>query len=100
VRGPKRHCPADAQALTRRFSILEQASLILGSARRFDEVFRDLARLLVPTLADWGAIHLAGEDGVLRFVAGAHRDASRTSSGARRYGPAPAVRPDRARAAG
>jgi PAS domain S-box-containing protein len=68
---------SDAEALTRRFSFLEQGSLILGSARRFDEVFRDLSHLLVPTLADWCTIHLAGEDGVLRYVAGAHREASR-----------------------
>ena len=68
---------ADAEALSRRFSFLEHGSLILSSARQFDEVFRDLSRLLVPTLADWCAIHVAGEDGTLRFVAGTHRDPSR-----------------------
>jgi two-component system, cell cycle sensor histidine kinase and response regulator CckA len=35
---------------------------------------RTLARLSVPTLADWCAIHVASEQGVLQFVAGAHRD--------------------------
>ena len=68
---------ADAEALSRRFSFLEQGSLILSSARQFDEIFRDLARLLVPALADWCAVHVAAEDGALRFVAGAHRDPSR-----------------------
>ncbi len=68
---------ADAEALSRRFSFLEQGSLILSSARQFDEVFRDLSRLLVPALADWCTIHVAAEDGALRFVAGAHRDPSR-----------------------
>jgi two-component system cell cycle sensor histidine kinase/response regulator CckA len=68
---------ADAEALSRRFSFIEQGSLILSSARPFDEVFRDLSRLLVPALADWCAIHVAAEDGALRFVAGAHRDPSR-----------------------
>ena len=68
---------ADAEALSRRFSILEQSSLILTSIRSFDEVFRDLARLLVPTLADWCTIHVANEAGAFKFVAGAHRDASR-----------------------
>ena len=68
---------ADAEALSRRFAFLEQASLILSSARDFDAIFRDLARLLVPTLADWCTIHVATEDGALRFVAGAHRDPSR-----------------------
>jgi two-component system cell cycle sensor histidine kinase/response regulator CckA len=68
---------ADAEALSRRFSFIEQGSLILSSARPFDEVFRDLSRLLVPALADWCSIHVAAEDGTLRFVAGAHRDPSR-----------------------
>jgi two-component system cell cycle sensor histidine kinase/response regulator CckA len=68
---------ADAEALSRRFSFLEQGSLILSSGRQFDEIFRDLARLLVPALADWCAVHVAAEDGALRFVAGSHRDPSR-----------------------
>jgi len=69
----------EAEALARRFAFLEQASLILGSAREFETMFRDLGRLIVPTLADWCAIHLASEDETLRFVAGAHRDPSRRS---------------------
>ena len=69
---------AEAEALSRRFAFLEQASLILSSARDFETTFRDLARLLVPTLADWAMIHLAGEDGESwRLVAVAHRDPSR-----------------------
>jgi PAS domain S-box-containing protein len=68
---------ADAEALARRFAFLEQAALILSSAREFEATFRDLARLIVPTLADWCTIHLAREDGRLQFVAGAHRDPSR-----------------------
>ncbi|MEO6056538.1 MAG: PAS domain S-box protein, partial [Gemmatimonadales bacterium] len=67
----------EAEALARRFAVLEQASLILGSPRDFETMFRDLARLLVPTLADWCTIHLASDDGTLRFVAGAHRDPAR-----------------------
>ena len=46
-----------------RFSFLEQGSLILSSARDFETTFRDLARLLVPALADWCTIHLATEEG-------------------------------------
>ena len=52
---------ADAEALSRRFSFIEQGSLILSSARQFDEIFRDLSRLIVPALADWCAIHVAAE---------------------------------------
>jgi two-component system, cell cycle sensor histidine kinase and response regulator CckA len=68
---------ADAEALSRRFSFIEHGSVILSSGRQFDEIFRDLSRLLVPALADWCAIHVAAEDGGLRFVAGAHRDPTR-----------------------
>ena len=67
----------EAEALSRRFAFLEQGSLILSSARDFETVFRDLSRLLIPTLADWCTIHLANDEGALRFVAGAHRDPSR-----------------------
>ena len=52
---------AEAEALSRRFAFLEQASLILTSSRDFEAAFRDLARLVVPTLADWVTIHLTGE---------------------------------------
>jgi PAS domain S-box-containing protein len=65
---------AEAQGLARRFGFLEQASLILTSPRDFETMFRDFARLIVPTLGDWCAIHLARNGGPLRFVAGAHRD--------------------------
>jgi two-component system, cell cycle sensor histidine kinase and response regulator CckA len=68
---------AEAEALARRFSFLEQSARIFGAARPFDEIFRDLARLLVPTLADWCTIHVAAGSGPLRFVAGSHRDPSR-----------------------
>ncbi len=68
---------AEAEALARRFAFLEQASLILGSARDVETTFRDLARLVVPTLADWCTIHVAADAGVVRFVAGAHRDPTR-----------------------
>jgi two-component system cell cycle sensor histidine kinase/response regulator CckA len=68
---------ADAEALARRYGLLEQASLMLTSERDFETTFRDLARLLVPALADWGTIHLAASDGTLRYVAGAHREPSR-----------------------
>jgi PAS domain S-box-containing protein len=68
---------ADAEALARRFGVLEQASLILTSPRDFETTFRDFTRLIVPTLADWCTVHLARDDGALAFIAGAHRDASK-----------------------
>ncbi len=79
VRAAERSRPgrAEAEALDRRFSFLEQGSLILTSPRDFDAAFRDLARLIVPTMADWCTVHLSTETGGHRFVAGTHRDATR-----------------------
>jgi PAS domain S-box-containing protein len=68
---------AEAETLARRFGVLEQASLILTSPRDFDTTFRDFSRLIVPTLADWCTVHLGSAEGGLRFVGGAHRDASK-----------------------
>ena len=67
----------EAAALDRRFSLLEQAAQALNGVRDRESSLRDLARLLVPALADWCTIHLASEDGSLRFVAGVHRDPAR-----------------------
>jgi two-component system, cell cycle sensor histidine kinase and response regulator CckA len=67
----------EAEALARRFAILDQGARLLGSAGDSDETFRDVARVLVPALGDWCAIHLVSEAGPFRFVAGAHRDPSR-----------------------
>ncbi len=39
--------------------------------------FRELSRILVPTLGDWCAIHAIDEGGTPRFIAGAHRDPAR-----------------------
>jgi PAS domain S-box-containing protein len=68
---------AEAEALDRRLSLLNQASAILASSLDYTETLRDLSRLLVPSMADWCAIHVTTEQGALRFVAGAHRDPAR-----------------------
>jgi two-component system, cell cycle sensor histidine kinase and response regulator CckA len=68
---------AEAEALARRFSLLEQASLLLTSERDVETRFRDFARLIVPALGDWCTVHLAVEEGPLRLMAVAHREASK-----------------------
>ena len=68
---------ADAEALDRRVSFLTQASTTLASSLDYEVTLRELARIMVPALADWVAIYVAGEDGTLRYVAGAHRDPAR-----------------------
>ncbi len=68
---------AEAEALDRRVSFLSQASSTLASSLDYDVTFRDLARIVVPTLGDWCAIHALDERGTPRFMAGAHRDPAR-----------------------
>jgi two-component system cell cycle sensor histidine kinase/response regulator CckA len=67
----------EAEALDRRLSFLEQVGERLASSLEYEHTLRDLARLMVSGLADWCTIHLAAEQGMLQFVAGAHRDPAR-----------------------
>ncbi len=67
----------EAEALDRRVSFLTQASATLASSMDYEVTLRELTRIMVPSLADWCAAHVAGPDGTLRFVAGAHRDPAR-----------------------
>jgi hypothetical protein len=68
---------AEAEALDRRVSFLSQASSTLASSLDYEVTFRELARIVVPTLGDWCAIHAIDDRGIPRFVAGAHRDPAR-----------------------
>jgi K+-sensing histidine kinase KdpD len=64
----------EAERLDRRLGFFAEANVALASSLDYEVTMRTLARLIVPTLADWCAIHVASEQGVLQFVAGAHRD--------------------------
>ncbi|HEX6104616.1 MAG TPA: response regulator [Gemmatimonadales bacterium] len=67
----------EAEALDRQLAFLGEASAVLASSLDYEVTLRDLARLSVPSIADWSIIHLAREGGGLHFVAGAHRDPAR-----------------------
>jgi two-component system, cell cycle sensor histidine kinase and response regulator CckA len=64
----------EAERLERRLAFFAEANVTLASSLDYEVTLRSLARLIVPTLADWCAIHVASEQGVLQFVSGAHRD--------------------------
>jgi two-component system, cell cycle sensor histidine kinase and response regulator CckA len=65
---------AEAERLDRRLAFFAEANLTLASSLDQELTLRNLARLMVPTLADWCAIHVTSEQGTLQFIAGAHRD--------------------------
>jgi two-component system cell cycle sensor histidine kinase/response regulator CckA len=64
----------EAERLERRLAFFAEANVTLASSLDYEVTLRNLARLIVPTLADWCAIHVASAQGVLQFISGAHRD--------------------------
>ena len=64
----------EVERVERRLGFFAEASATLASSLDYMLTLRDLSRLMVPTLADWCAIHVATEQGTLQFVSGAHRD--------------------------
>ncbi len=67
----------EAEQIDRRLAFLSAANTTLASSLDYTTTLRDLSRLIVPTLADWCAIHVVTEQGSLQFVAAAHRDPAR-----------------------
>jgi PAS domain S-box-containing protein len=75
-----------------RLAFLWQASHALSSSLDYQSTLRAVARLLVPTLADWCAIDLADDRGKLERLALVHADPERERWGwelYRRYPPDP-----------
>src|SRR5687767_12508354 len=67
----------EAERVDRRLAFFTAANDTLASSLDYNSSLRDLSRLIVPTLADWCAIHVASEQGSLQFISAAHRDPSR-----------------------
>jgi two-component system, cell cycle sensor histidine kinase and response regulator CckA len=65
---------SEAERLDRRLAFFAEANVTLAESLDYEVTLRNLARLIVPTLADWCAIHVATEQGKLQFISGAHRD--------------------------
>jgi PAS domain S-box-containing protein len=71
---------------------LVKASEILGSSLDYRETLNEVARLVVPELADWCAVDIANDDGKLEQLAVAHVDPEKARWGRelnRRYPPRP-----------
>jgi PAS domain S-box-containing protein len=66
-----------ARAAETRQRILEEASEVLASSLDIEATFGEVARLVVPTLADWCVMHLLEDDGQLQRIAMAHADPSK-----------------------
>ena len=66
-----------AEELERRASFLVELHSALDSSLDYEEVLRRLARIAVPRLADWCAIHVRGVSGALQRIAVTHADPER-----------------------
>ena len=66
-----------AEDTQRRLAFLAQASEILASSLDFETTLRSVARLCVPTIADWAAVDLRLPDGSVRRLAVEHEDPSK-----------------------
>lgn len=60
-----------------RLAFLAEASSLLATSLDYATTLRRLARLVVPQVADWCAVHALEEDGTVRRLDVAHRDPQR-----------------------
>jgi len=65
---------AQEQALRERMTFLAEASELLSSSLDYNLTLAQLTQLAVPSLADWCAIDMAGEEGEIVRLAVAHED--------------------------
>ena len=59
---------------------LAEASAALASVVDYESTLQKVANLAVPYFADWSAVDVANDDGTLRRLAVAHRDADKIAS--------------------
>jgi PAS domain S-box-containing protein len=65
---------ADPEAAHRRLTFLAEISTVLSAATDYLSVLDNLARCIVPYLADWCVIDMLGDDGWVHRLALTHRD--------------------------
>ncbi len=81
-----------AEAVQQRMAFLIEVSSTLFSSRDYDDTLAHVARLAVPGIADWCAVDILEENGMLRRVAVVHTDPSKVEWAyelQRRYPPNP-----------
>lgn len=69
----------EQQRAVQREHFLAEASRVLSSSLDYEATIRSVARLAVPTLADWCSVELLGPDGTLEQLAVTHVDPERVA---------------------
>ena len=67
----------DAKEAELRQRFLAEAGQLLASTLDYQQTLERVARMIVPRLADWCAIHLVGDDGEIERIALTHGDPSK-----------------------
>jgi PAS domain S-box-containing protein len=70
---------ADAEAAQARFAFLAEASGVLASSLDYQATLAAVADLAVPRVADWCAVDLLDEQGIVRRLAVAHVDPAKVA---------------------
>jgi PAS domain S-box-containing protein len=76
----ERRARAEAETAGGRLRLLAEASEVLIASTSYEIALSTLARLLVPHLADWCAVDLIGQDGLIHRLAVVHRDPARAEA--------------------
>jgi len=74
-----REAEAAIRSSERRFAFLAEASALLAASLNYERTLAKVARLGVPTLADWCAVDVLEADGSIRRLAVAHMDPEKVS---------------------
>jgi GAF domain-containing protein len=74
-----REAEAAIRASERRFAFLAEASALLAASLNYERTLTKVARLGVPTLADWCAVDVLEADGTIRRLAIAHVDPAKVA---------------------
>ena len=72
---PRRHRAGDVlRESHERFQFLAEAGMLLASSLDYETRLRNVARLVVPQIADWCGVDVLAEDGSLQRLAVMHVD--------------------------
>lgn len=73
----ERRARTEAEAAQRRAAFLAESSTVLSSSLDYQTTVANVARMVVPDLADWCRVDLLDEKGAIRRLAVAHADPSK-----------------------
>jgi signal transduction histidine kinase len=90
----ERRARADAEAAQARLAFLAEASVILTSSLHYETRLESLARLAVPTLADWCVVDMVEEDGLIHRLVLVHDDPAKEELARRMKERFPTLHPD------